>query len=236
MGHRIRHYSWLAAIFLVSCQARQVALQKDQVLSLGEMHVVNRGVPFVIAAPHGEFDTHSAEVVDALCESLPWSCIVVRGYRTKEKPINVNRPTEGLTKDTEKPSSDATHVYNEYSKNVDKLFGNGSKLYVEIHGNARPESQDRIEIAQVGLSASSIARLRKLLYANLEKQGLSQYRILIEGDPGFHYNATSAKKFGILRKVKRALHIETPLTLRNEKREALVKFLAGALSETTTMR
>ncbi len=222
--------------FLVSCQVPKEASLQEQVLSLGEIRAFNRGARQVIAAPHGEFDTHSAEVVERFCELVSWNCLVVRGYRTSERPINVNRPTEGLRLKTEKFSSDAAQVYSAYERNVDALFGRSGELYVEIHGNVRRASQGHIDIAHVGWDQSSLARLREILERHLEEQGLTEYQILLEGDPGFFYGASSCKKFGILSKMPRALHIETPIALRSKRRESLVKFLAGALSEVATMR
>lgn len=208
----------LGILLLGGCQSR------------GHFQSLDRDSTYLLSAPHGDFDTHTGDIVEAVCESVPWDCLIARGYRTTERPINVNRPTEGLRLSGERVSEDAERVYARYRNEMRKLTSNPD-LYVELHGNIRPGSQNRIEIAYVGMSAKRLARLREIFNQQLAAVGLGDYSVLLEGEPDFYYTASSAKRVGVLREVRHALHIEVPIALRAEHREAFTQALIATLRQ-----
>ncbi|MBT6275306.1 MAG: hypothetical protein HOI95_14355 [Chromatiales bacterium] len=57
---------------------------------------IDANSPFIIAAPHGGYDLHTETIVKNACGRLAWNCLIAQGFRTREVPLNVNRPTEGV--------------------------------------------------------------------------------------------------------------------------------------------
>lgn len=225
-------------IFLMfySC-AEPDEFTREEALALGNMVTKDHSSPYIIAAPHGKFDLNTADVVESVCINAQWNCLIASGYRTEEHPINVNRPTEGvgLAKYEEQHTDRARYVYEEYLARFSDIQTASFKLYVEIHGNSRPESQNRIEIATVGLDSDESATIKEELILELTEAGLSDLNVLIEGDPDFHFHASAAKAFGILKDVETALHLEIPIAFRsdrlNELTEALKKTLPPVLEK-----
>jgi hypothetical protein len=81
--------------------------------------------------------------------------------------------------------------------------------YAEIHGNSHPGAANRIEIATDGAAP--------------------RLEILIEPADTIRYAATGAKRAGILRLSRQALHIELPKAARVEWRETYTAILADFL-------
>lgn len=199
----------------------------DQMIQMGEPS------PYILSAPHGSFDLHTGSIVQETCAALPqWGCMVVTGYRTRKTPINVNRPTEGvsLPPHQEPRTSAAEAAYQLYLSSINAI-SHTPKWYIEIHGNARKDSVSFIEIATVGLSKMQAETLLPAWISLLKAQSLSEYTLLIEPIHKVHFSAEASKAFGSLSQFQPALHIELPEALRFEKREATVKFLQKALLE-----
>lgn len=202
------------------------ASKADQMIRLGKPS------PYILSAPHGSFDLHTGRIVQETCAALPqWGCIVVTGYRTRKIPINVNRPTEGISlppnQESRTPVAEA--VYRQYLSII-KSISNDPKWYIEIHGNARKKSASFIEIATIGLSIEQSKKIALTWTPLLHIHGLSEYTLLIEPLHKVHFSAEASKEFGSLSQFQPTLHIELPEALRFEKQEATVQFLQKALS------
>src|SRR5262249_30048190 len=114
------------------------------------------------------------------------------------------------------------------------------RFYTEIHGNARRESADRIEIATVGVDAEQAAKLRTLLElvrdAHLRARPAAIWLdVRVEPADPVRYAASGAKRVGILRLPQRALHIELPRIARREGRELYTLILSDFLLQASAL-
>ncbi|TBR23155.1 hypothetical protein EPO15_06495 [bacterium] len=193
----------------------------------GTIEVTGRGRK-VLAAPHGEFDEDTGRVVDLACATLRWACVVARGQRTKEHPVNVNRPTEGygLKSDDERRTPCAEDVYAAWSKAVGAF---APELYVEVHGNLRTELAGRLDVALVGVKEEDARRLKRLLEAERERHGLAWLEVRVEGLDAVKMKAGASKKWGELGKRSPALHFEFPRRAREDP-ERTARYLAAVLA------
>src|SRR5262249_14285636 len=133
-------------------------------------------------------------------------------------------------------SDGARRVYEIYEQRVQEVAQGPLAFYVEIHGNNRRESASRIEIATVGADRNDALRLRTLLElirdAHLRAHpGSQRFDVLVEPADPVVFGATGAKRTGILRLPKRALHIELPKAARTEWRNVYTAVLADFLSQ-----
>ena len=108
---------------------------------------VEKGRPgFVIAAPHGTSDAATDVIGRDLARLTGFSLVVVTGYTQIDalgRRYNVNRPTEsvpGSAARLEVETAPAREVYQVYRRRVAEAAQGPLKLYVEVHGNARPET------------------------------------------------------------------------------------------------
>ena len=108
------------------------------------------------------------------------------------------------------------------------MINKAPKLYVEIHGNSRNKSKNRIEIATVGIKDDQARRIKLILQNALSSTKLTQ-SIAIENIDYIYYHATSSKAQGSLSKIKPALHFEFPKSPRTIKTDEVVAFLSFAL-------
>jgi hypothetical protein len=183
----------------------------------------------VIAAPHGTSDARTGEIVTELGRRTGFGVVVATGFNldTSESPgrrYQVNRPFEG--RPGRPPSEDveseaARRIYDAYEQRVRETARGPLTFYVEIHGNNHRDVADRIEIATVGVDLDEAMRLRTLLELRL--------RIFVEPASTLGYAASGAKRDGILKLPKRALHVELPRAARTEWRELYVAILADFL-------
>lgn len=205
-------------------------------LGLGYFNTFKSDTRMMIAAPHGGFDLNTDHLALRLVRRLGWSCVVATGFRKKSHPINVNRPTEGvgLRSSQERHTEDARIVYDAYMKHVEESAPNGIDFYVEIHGMSRPEIYDHIQIATVGVSIEDAEKIKMLFQQEIEELGLS-YQVTIEGLDDIHFTAMGAKKFGSLKDVSRALHIELPWGLRVQQMDEGVELLAHVLPKAAAL-
>ena len=213
---------------------------------LGTLMVQNQESNFIITAPHGTNDYKTDEVAAGLCENLGWDCVIAKDYRRPGQRINVNRPTEGagLAADNENHSEQARIVFETFIGKINEINPPEHRLlYVEIHGNSRPQSVRNIEIALVNFSAKQARKLKEVFNENLKSSevlDLSAYdllplRVLVEGIDSITFRATGSKKFGslgVIGKTKtKVIHIELPKVLRAEKLNATIRYLTQSLSD-----
>jgi len=199
-------------------------------LRLGYFNTFKSDSRMMIAAPHGGFDLNTDLLALRLVRRLGWSCVAATGFRKKSRPINVNRPTEGvgLKSSQERHTEDARIVYDAFMKHIEEVSPNGIDFYVEIHGMNRPEIYDHIQIATVGISTDDAEKIKRLFGREIAKLGLN-YQVTIEGIDDIHFTAMGAKTFGSLKDVSRALHIELPWGLRVQQMTEGVELLAAVL-------
>lgn len=198
----------------------------------GRFTLVRAASSLLIAAPHGGFDRYS----DAFAREVALMCgasyLLADGFRTPAHPWNVNRPTEGVKlKAADEPITAAAQaVYLAYSGHVRKV---SPALYVEIHGNSRPESAGFIELATQNLSVEDARWLKADFEARVARMPgrVRRFGLKIEPLDALHYQATSVKKQGVFCQVPRALHFETPWAMRSDDytRGRYAAAIAGSL-------
>ncbi len=181
----------------------------------------------VLAAPHGQFDYRTEHITALVAFRLKWSYVIARGFRTFRKPINVNRPTEGvrLAAGEEKHTHDAMLVFRQYESHVREL---NPQFYVEIHGATL--IQNRIEIALNGVSPTIAAKIRGIFQAEVNQLDLN-VTVAIDGLDNIHYTAMGAKQWGMLGQLAPGLHIELPPQLRDVDIRPTVELLTRALPQ-----
>jgi hypothetical protein len=204
-----------------------------------------RGRPgLVIAAPHGTSDARTGEIATELGRRTGFGVVVATGFNlepdTRESPgrrYQVNRPLEGTPgrpASEEVASEGARQVYQAYEQRVREVAQGPLIFYAEIHGNNHRDVADRIEIATVGVDRDEALRLRTLLElirdAHLRtNREAPRFEIFVEPANALRYAASGAKRDGILRLPKRALHFELPKAARTDWREIYVAILADFL-------
>jgi hypothetical protein len=208
---------------------------------------VARGRPgLVIAAPHGGSDT-ATEVIGAdLARLTGWGAVLAQGFSTlgaSGRRLNVNRPTESAPGDAprlEIRTPAAREAFDAYRAHVAQAAQGPLRLYVEVHGNGRQESAERIEIATVGLTPDEAWRVRTLLELVRDArlggiEGPPRLAVLIEPLDALYYAASAAKEHGVLGTARRALHIELPRAARITHREAYTALLADFLTQSARL-
>jgi hypothetical protein len=172
----------------------------------------------VIAAPHGSFDEHTAEIVYQISFRTGIAAVIAKGFTPTEAGgwrINVNRPSERRypTGDIEIGSKRADAVYQSFKEAVSEASQGDLDLYVDIHQNARQKS---IEVATLGVFKEQ-ARLIKRAYRDIRDRALRltphvpAVDLLIEPLDDVEIGAWAAKAHGILGVAKKSLHFEIPL-------------------------
>ena len=198
----------------------------------------------VIAAPHGSSDARTGEIATELARRTGFGLVVANGFNvepdTREAPgrrYQVNRPFEGTPgrPPSEEVATDAARrVYQAYEQHVREAAGGPLAFYVEIHGNNHRDVADRIEIATVGVDRDEALRLRTLLELIRDAhrpvgREAPRLQIFVEPANPLRYAASGAKRNGILRLPRRALHVELPRAARTDWREMYVAILADFL-------
>ena len=198
----------------------------------------------VVAAPHGISDARTADIVTELGRRTGFGVVIATGFNiepdTRERAgrrYEVNRPLEGMP---DRPPSEevategARRVYEAYERRVREVAQGPIVFYAEIHGNSHPDAANRIEIATVGVDRAEAERLRTLCElirdAHLRAdRAAPRLQILVEPADTIRYAATGAKRAGILRLPRQALHIELPRAARVEWRETYTAIFADFL-------
>jgi hypothetical protein len=198
----------------------------------------------VVAAPHGISDARTADIVAELGRRTGFGVVIATGFNiepdTRERAgrrYEVNRPLEGLPgrpPSEEVATEGARRVYEAYERRVREAAQGPIAFYAEIHGNSHPDAANRIEIATVGVDRAEAERLRTLCElirdAHLRAdRDAPRLEVLVEPADTVRYAATGAKRAGILRLPRQALHIELPRAARVEWRETYTVILADFL-------
>lgn len=221
------NYLKMAATLVVAATMSQAY---GSPLAFGHFIVVKSQTGHLIAAPHGGFDLNTDHLTLRLIRRLGWSGVTATGFRQRTHLINVNRPTEGvgLSPEQERHTENAQIVFDEFIKKLDEASQGDVQFYVEIHGMSR--IADEIQIATVGVAPSEAERIKKIFRLKLRELFLAQkYQPMIEGVDQIHFTAAATKKFGSLKSVSRALHIELPWGLRMQDMDKSVELLADVL-------
>jgi hypothetical protein len=212
----------------------------------GEVQVEKGRPGMVIAAPHGTSDSATDLMGRDLAKLTGFGLVVVTGYTHVDasgRRYNVNRPTEsapGASARSEAETEPARQVYQAYRRQVTEAAQGPVRLYVEVHGNMRPESAGRMEIATVGVSRDDAWRLKALLEmirdARLPDEGdVPRLEVWMEPYDSLWYTASAAKQSGILGQTRLALHIELPRAARTTYREAYTTVLADFLIQAAAL-
>lgn len=208
---------------------------------------IEKGRPgLVIAAPHGTSDAATDVMGRDLARLTGFGLVVVTGYNHVDgvaRRYNVNRPTEsapGTPARQEVETAAARSVYQSYRRQVAAAAQGPLRLYVEVHGNAREASADRMEIATVGLTRDDAWRLKALFEmirdARLPAEGdTPRLDVWMEPQDTLWYTASAAKQSGILAQTPLALHIELPRAARTTYREAYTTVLADFLIQSAAL-
>jgi hypothetical protein len=228
------------SMVVVACTARPASLEWTG--RPGEMTGRAGRAGIVVAAPHGTSDLGTGAMAAEIARLTGFGLVVATDFTVSEhrgRRYHVNRPMEGVaghpaSEDVE--SEGARAVYEAYERRVREVAQGPLAFYVEIHGNSRAESADRVEIATVGVDAEGAQKLRTLFelvrdaHLRVRPPALRLPARVEPADP-IVYTASGAKRAGILRLPQRALHIELPRVARQEARELYTLILADFLRE-----
>jgi hypothetical protein len=211
-------------------------------------HVTARpGRPgFVVAAPHGSSDRFTAEIAADVAARSGAGLVMATGFTLASdagaeagRRYQVNRPFDGVPGTSpahERSSEGARRVYEAYAARVREAAGGPLALYVEIHGNNHADAAGQIEIATVGVNQELALRIKTLgelvrdahLHGHADAPRLA---ILVEPADTLRYNASAAKRDGILRLPAHALHIELPRAARTDWRALYTAIVAELVTE-----
>jgi hypothetical protein len=229
------------APFLLLLLPAPAVSQQKLAHSLGSFEWKDTSNGIVISAPHGTFDRNTAAVAIDAAKRLNSGYLVARGFNPRVR-INVSRPTEGasLACREEQETARAQEVFAEYDRLTSLAAGTTPlKLYVEVHGNSRPETSRQLEIATTGVSISA-ANIVKSAYASILSTMTSEWpdypalRLLIEPADRIYWTAACGKRIGTIarNKTARVLHFEFPMATREERLIAASGSLVAKIVET----
>ncbi|MFQ5829835.1 MAG: hypothetical protein ACE5JD_11865 [Candidatus Methylomirabilia bacterium] len=202
-----------------------------------------RGRPgLVIGAPHGTSDIRTGQIGHALANRIGFGLVTAEGFNDlgpRRRRFHVNRPTEGIPgrpPSEEVYTDEARLVYERYVGLVREVSQGPLRLYVELHGNTRRESAERIEIATVGVTPLEASKLKTLfeLIRDVHVRSnpeIPRLDVLVEPLDRIVLSASASKKVGILCLSERALHIELPRAPRAPEGQPYVDVLAEFLTE-----
>jgi hypothetical protein len=213
-------------------------------LDLGRFEVIQsrrRIAGVVVAAPHGSFDEHTAEMVKRLSFRTGITAVIAKGFTPTQAGgwrINVNRPTEKTfpSETLELRSPRASEVYGRFQKLVTDVAGETLDLYIDIH---QYNTGNTIQVATTGISraeASSIKNLYNEFRDRTLKEttGVRGVEMVIEPLDQVEIGAWNTKAEGILRLTKKGLHFELPshLVLSSEtRRQTYLKIFTAVLTK-----
>jgi hypothetical protein len=177
----------------------------------------NRRSGIVIAAPHGSFDQHTAEMVKQISYRTGFAAVIAKGFTPTEAQgwrINVNRPTEKTypPMEFELRTQRAERVYRTFKTLVVDGAEDALKLYIDVH---RHDTDSRIQVATVGVSvadASFIKGTYRAIRDNALKlnRDVARVELVIEPLDTIEIGAWPAKSRGILTAARKSLHVELP--------------------------
>ena len=191
-------------------------------------------------------DVGTADMAAEIARRTGFGLVVATGFSFPAagdagpaRRFQVNRPLEGVPGRPaveHERTAPARRVYEIYEQRVLEAAQGTLRFYAELHGNARQACAGQIEIATVGVDHELALRLRALAElirdAHLRFNGeVERLAVLVEPADAVTYQATGAKRDGILRLPERALHIELPRCARRDWREAYTAILADFLAQ-----
>jgi hypothetical protein len=191
--------------------------------TLGEIRTRagRRGV--VIGVPHGTFDEATDEIGARVAALTGAGAVIATGFCapwTGGGRVNVNRPTEGasLPPSAERVTARALAVHAAYLARVRATATGPLHVYCEVHGNSRPLTADRIEVATAGVDARLARRLKRAaghaLHALDTACGV-ELRLCLEPVDALHFTASSARRWLPFADARRVLHVELPRVVRS---------------------
>lgn len=234
-------------IHLTSCSNLQQQNEDNVSWSnWGEMITLNPKIQncITITAPHGTNDVRTDLMVERISKKGGFPAVIATGFVEKDglirNRINVNRPSEKYNSGSTKMhffSKRSELVYKEFLKRVLEIHRNRDKnLYVEIHGQSKFPQE--IEIATKGITLDDARYFFRLWEKNKNitkktKRIFNNFEVRIEPLHSIYYRATDNKDFGVISKMKKALHIELPYVLRTvpEYRKLTEKLITKVLIE-----
>lgn len=203
----------LLALVLAGCVS-------DRAREWGKIDAVDRESSSLIAAPYGDFDKGTSEIVKAACAQLRWDCLVATGYRTESRPLAVNRPIErGPASQADEFSDAAGDVYEYYNEKVDEIRGEPLALYVEVLGEGR-DASGRFTVTLSGKAKEQQAAISKILKEEWGKGGELGSSLVVLAAP---------EEGGTFGRVQAGLRFHVPREYRGSRREKTILFFASAL-------
>jgi len=191
--------------------------------ALGEFQYVAATHGVLIAAPHGTSDVNTAPIATDAARLAGAGYVVTSRFFVDKVRLNVNRPTEGafLPCAQEARTERAKSVYDAYTGILEKAAGgNPLRLYVEVHGNSNPKTEQNIEVATVGFTAAEVRAVKDGYAAILARvrdsaRDYPELALLIEPADRITYTAGCTKKIGAFTLAPRGVHFEFPRTARD---------------------
>lgn len=232
-------------LLLAGCATQPVSVDTEAT-PLGHFTARPGRPGFVVAAPHGTSDKFTAEIAADVAERAGSGVVMATGFNLEPdtsaqagRRYQVNRPFDGVPGTSpadERTSPGARRVYEAYEARVREVAQGPLRLYVEIHGNNHRDAASRIEIATVGVDRELALRIKALgelvRDAHLRGHaGAPRLDIVVEPADTLRYNASGAKRDGILRLPARALHIELPRSARTDWRALYTAIVAELVAE-----
>jgi hypothetical protein len=177
----------------------------------------NRRSGIVIAAPHGSFDQHTAEMVKQISYRTGFAAVIASGFGPTEAQgwrINVNRPTEKTypSMEFELRTPRAERIYRTFKTLVVNGAESALDLYVDVH---RHDTDGRIQVATVGISVAEADFFKKTYEAIRDNalklnRDVARVELAIEPLDTIEIGAWPAKAQGILTAARQSLHLELP--------------------------
>ena len=97
---------------------------------------------------------------------------------------------------------------------------------LEVHENSRKRSAHHLDVATVGWSRRDLEALKRILVGALNINGFGKLKVLAEAIDRTYFRARSTKRWGILGRVDKGLHLELPRHVRRKsERQRVVAFL-----------
>jgi len=204
---------------------------------LGELTARPGRAGVVVGIPHGTFDEGTDEIGARVMRLTGAGGVTATGFcgrRTGGVRLNVNRPTEGAGLDAvaERVTDRARAVHAAYLKGVQAASRGVLRVYCEIHGNRRPISAERIEIATAGVDGALARRLRDASRTPLAALGVDcgmGLDLAIEPEATLHFTASSARRWPPFVDAARVLHVELPRVARVGPARAAAALLVATL-------
>lgn len=192
------------------------------VRALGELRTLWGRQGVVVGVPHGTFDAATDRIGARVARLTGAGALIATGFcaaRTAGVRLNVNRPTEGASRRVSEETSTgrAIAVHAAYLRRVRAAARGPLGLYLEVHGNSRPLTAARIEVATAGIDRRMANRLKEATHravATLGEAAGVPLALSIEPVDALHLTASAARRWPPFSEARRALHVELPRAAR----------------------